>query len=117
MKNLQTFTEFVNEGLFDSIYKETTGRGLESGFDEWKSQIEKTLGVKTEDILQVDEYSAEDGKSTAKAYDILRKKFRTTDNIDIEDHIMEYDSKLNVMKFQDRYDGFIAFLITKDSRI
>ena len=122
MKNLRTFNEFLNEGLAAASFKSyPKGVGLK---DAWDSslhsvipKIEKALGAKEKDIMQIDEYSAEDSPEIAKAYKILNKKYNATDKIDTEEHTLDYDAKLNVTMFQDQYDGFTAYQITKKSKI
>ena len=127
MKNLQTFSEFVNEsevineGLTSDIFKiakkDKTVLGLEcdSAYNIYKKPIEKILGAKEKDIIQVDEYSAEEYPEIAEAYEFLQNNFNGTQDIPGIDEIFTYDPKLNCVGGYDM--GFYSYQITKKSKL
>jgi len=127
MKNLQTFNEFLNESELNesNVYKALAKEyptGLEDAWDEslkddHLAKVEKALGAKAKDIQQIDEYSAEDSSSILKALRTLKTTFVATETIPTDEHTLEYDAKLNVTFFQDKYDGFSSYQITKKSKI
>ena len=127
MKNLQTFNEFLNEAELNEsvskVYKDLAKEyptGLEEAWEEslkdQVAKVEKALGAKAKDIQQVDEYSAENSSSILKAFSTLKTTFVATETIPTDEHTLEYDAKLNVTFFQDQYDGFGAYQITKKSK-
>jgi len=124
MENLQTFNEFVNESLNESnAYKVASkiGFSLTDAWDPSMSDyvkiVEDTLGAKAKDIQQIDEYAAEEDPTIESAFVFLQDNFVPTETLDTDEHILEYDKKLHVTRFQDSYDGFEAYQITKKSRV
>ena len=127
MKNLQTFGEFVNEsetlneGLSSDIFKiakkDKTILGLEwdPSYNSFKKPIEKILGAKEKDIIQIDEYAAEEYPEILEAYEFLQSNFNGTQDIPGIDEIFTYDPKLNVVGGYDM--GFYSYCITKKSKV
>lgn len=128
MKNLQNFNEFLNEESINegvsTAYKALVKEYPNGLVDAWDKslkhevvKVEKILGAKAKDIQQVDEYSAETDVNILKAFTKLKKIFRSTKSLDSENATLEYDAKINVTFFQDQFDGFKAYQITKTSKI
>ncbi len=128
MKNINTFSEFVNEsnqpineGLTSDIFKiankDKTVLGLEwdSAYNTFKKPIEKILGAKERDIIQIDEYSAEEYPEIAEAYEFLQENYKGSKDIPGIDEIFTYDPKLKCVGGYDM--GFYSYLITKKSKI
>lgn len=133
MKNLLTFTEFINESLITegAMSKKAFGdkkivsaSGLstawgtddDSTMESGAEQFAKKLGIPDGDISQVmqsDENSAENSPLEAKIYNFLQKKFKSTEEFENDIFNAEYDAVLNVIQIQD--DGFIAYQFTADS--
>ena len=123
MKNLQSFDEFFNEsnnelteGLSSKIFKlkDKSIYGLEwdSAWNYLKPAVEKVLGSKEKDIIQIDEYSAEEYPEIQAAYDYLEDNFEGEQDVE---EMITYDPKLKVCRIEDM--GFVAYLITKKSKL
>jgi phage anti-repressor protein len=131
MKNLKTFSEFVNESKLNEgtmaakAFKNEDlydAGNLENAWDQesdWKSFADvviKKLGAKSAaDVIQADENSEEETDLGGKIYGFLQDKFRSTESIKNDLGIeAEYDAKLNVVYTADM--GFIAYQFVANSK-
>jgi hypothetical protein len=123
MKNLKTFTEFVNESTLNekmvstSIIKEFGGVLGDRDLANVDLEIAKFLGVGTKmaEVAQIDEYSGDDSPKAEKIYNFLESNFNVSDSKSIDDYEIQYDSKLNVVRATDMGDGFVSYYITPSS--
>jgi hypothetical protein len=123
MKNLKTFSEFVNESALNE--KMISGSIVKQFGDVLGSrdlanvdlEIAKFLGVgsKMADVAQFDEYSGEDSPKADKIYNYLGSNFKATDSKTVDDYELSYDSKLNVVRATDAGDGFVSYYVVATS--
>jgi len=139
MKNLKTFTEFVNESTVNAELEELVIEGalaakganhlsdvnLQDMIDDaddddakdYKS-IAKKLGSDPKLVVQVDSETNEDDPIQRKIYNFLSSKGDFTQEVDPKSKGMiqycMYDPKMNVVRLDDY--GFIGYYFTKDSK-
>lgn len=139
MKNLKTFTEFVNESKVNEAVSISSAVKLfkNANYDvatyikEKKRDPEnadliaaceaicKHLGEKPENVFLVDEYSGEDDVKLDEVYRTIEGKFKHTD-IDLgvnRDYIITYDKGMHAVSLADSFDGFTQFYFTAKSRL
>jgi hypothetical protein len=117
MKNLKSFTEFINESVLNekmvskSIVKEFGDVLGDRDLANVDLEIAKFLGVGTKmsEVAQIDEYSGDESPKAEKIYNFLEKNFKTSDNQSVDDYEIDYDSSLNVVRATDTGDGFISY--------
>ena len=121
MKNLLTFTQFINESLIvEGTMAKNGAKKLYPVDDREETanlvlEVSKLLGVgtKIDSIIQVDEYNEE--SIGMKIYRYLSSNFQSSSRVDIDDYTIDYDSKLDVVKSTDMGDGFEAYFFTENS--
>lgn len=131
MKRLYTFDEFVNENvnlimegaMAKKACSSKNAEPIEGQHgEEWEKvdlEIAKALGVGKDlsKVYQLDSEWEDAGYSKAegKIYDYLVSKFSPTKNLPDHGEVqsLEYDAKLNVVKFEDY--GMIGFCFTANS--
>ena len=130
MKNLQTFSEFINESnesinegaLAKQGVAELSDYSLEGAHDsdmkEFDEKLSKLLGEKDyKKIIQVDSESGMDDDSlNSKIFDYLERNFNGSAVPGMMDAVQDfnYDKKLNVAKMDDY--GFVGYLFTAKSK-
>jgi hypothetical protein len=130
MKNLQTFSEFINESnesinegaLAKKGVAELSDYSLEGAHDsdmkEFDEKLSKLLGEKDyKKIIQVDSESGMDDDSlNSKIFDYLERNFNGSAVPGMMDAVQDfnYDKKLNVAKMDDY--GFVGYLFTAKSK-
>ena len=130
MKNLKTFTEFVNESKLNEgtmaakAFKNEDlydAGNLENAWDQesdWKSfsdVVVNKLGAKSAtDVVQADENSEEETALGGKIYNFLRKNFNGSEEIENDFVYAHYDPKLNVVSTEDM--GFLAYQFVANSK-
>jgi hypothetical protein len=137
MKNLKTFTEFINESVINDAINEGAlakkGASELSDYNmvdqianaedkEWKSYFQAIctkLGEKPENVFQVDSEGEGDSATYDKIYALLSKSFKGNEPFEPAGFkngmgVMQYyDSKMNVIRADD--NGFVGFYFTAKS--
>lgn len=133
MKNLKTFTEFINESV--EIVNEALSKDVISVLEEMEltlkvsmedaddelltvyKAIEKQLKAKSNKIYVVDEYAADEDDSIGELFSKLESKFKGKDLGISEDYEVTYSSSMNACKLVDNIDGMTAYYILDKSKI
>ena len=131
MKNLQSFTEFLNESELNTSLNEGVlakkgatelDRAVDVMIDDEDPDFKKDmmeicdkLGADPSNVIQVDSESYDEEPLMTKIYKYLEKNFRSTETFQKSSPgaFSEYDSKLNVVCSNDY--GFTGYYFTKDS--
>jgi hypothetical protein len=127
MKNLKTFTEFINESVLNEGALAKKGaseldRDIQVMIDDADPDFKKDmmeicdkLGANPSNVFQVDSESYDEEPLMEKIYKYLENNFRGTETFGKSGPgaFSEYDSKLNVVCSNDY--GFVGYYFTKDS--
>jgi len=122
MKNVQTFDQFVNEGINVKNAESNTieaarkadGSDAAESYTEMDAKIEKSLKAKSKDIIIVDEYfddESKDGKSFYEACaDETKKGGKDIDDNGFGGYTSFYP-KAKICKYEE--SGYTGYFMTK----
>jgi hypothetical protein len=133
MKNLKSFSEFINESVLNEGALAKKGAVeladynmsdmIENAEDkEWESYFQAIctkLGEKPENVFQVDSEGEGDSVTYDKIYALLSKSFKGNEPFEPKGwkngmgSFQYYDSKMNVIRADD--NGFVGFYFTAKS--
>lgn len=138
MKNLKTFTEFINESQYDEFLnegtlakkgaKELADINLEDSIEnaedkEWAAMfqaIADAIGDAPSNVIQVDSETSDEDPLMNKIYNYLSTHFYGTSSVETNafknSHGWQvmHDPKLNVVRLDDY--GFVGFYFSSNSK-